>query len=343
MEKKELDELSTKELGELFPIIISEPNSEWEKIFEIEKKELFKILGHDIALRIEHFGSTAIPNLASKPTIDILVEIPDNETIKDEITKKMKSSGYHYIPRNDCPPPYIMFVKGYTNEGIKGQSYHIHIAEKTHKGLWDRLHFRDYLIKNKKCAIEYENLKRKLSKKYKYSREAYTKSKTDFIMRITEIACVENEYSKLVEYLIENNITISTAESCTGGLIAKLITDVPGSSKVFIGGIVPYSNEMKEKLLGVSPKTLLECGAVSENTVKEMLEGINRATSSDIAIATSGIAGPGGGTELKPVGIVYIGIKYLSQENIKKYVFKGTRNNIRMETAHKIYELLKNL
>ncbi|NOY36307.1 MAG: GrpB family protein [Chlorobi bacterium] len=193
MIKKDLDRLSTRELGELFPVIISEPDPEWKKLFETEKKELKRILGQKAVVRIEHFGSTAVPNLAAKPTIDILVEIPGNEKTRNEIKQKMKSEGYHYIPREDCPPPYMMFVKGYSDEGIKGPSYHIHMAEKEHNGLWDRLYFRDYLIKNKETAREYERIKRELAEKFKYDREAYTEGKTGFILKITEKA--KKEYT----------------------------------------------------------------------------------------------------------------------------------------------------
>lgn len=192
MSQNKLDRLSTKELGKLFPVIIAEPNPEWKIIYETEKNELIRILGQK-ATKIEHFGSTAIPNLEAKPTIDILVEIPENKKIKDEIIQTMKSEGYHFIPRKDCPPLYIMFVKGYTNEGIKGQAYHIHMAEKEHNGLWDRLYFRDFLIDNKKTAKEYERIKRKLAEKYKYDREAYTEGKTEFIKRIT--AKAKKEYA----------------------------------------------------------------------------------------------------------------------------------------------------
>ena len=188
MTKKDLDSLSTEELGKLFPVIIAEPNLEWKELFEIEKIEIYRILGKEVAIRIEHFGSTAIPNIRAKPTIDILVEIPEGKKIKDGIIQRMKSEGYHYILRNDCPPPYIMFVKGYTEEGIKGQSYHIHMAEEEHDGLWDRLYFRDYLIKNKEIALEYEKLKHELAEVFKYDREAYTEGKTEFVLRITEKA-----------------------------------------------------------------------------------------------------------------------------------------------------------
>ena len=109
----------------------------------------------------------------------------------------MKSNGYHFIPRNDCPPTYIMFVKGYENEGFKGQAYHIHMAEKEHNGLWDRIYFRDYLIDNRETAREYERIKRNLAEKYKYDRDAYTEGKTEFVKQVTEKAKITNAQQKI--------------------------------------------------------------------------------------------------------------------------------------------------
>jgi len=150
-------------------------------------------------------------------------------------------------------------------------------------------------------------------------------------------------YQSLIETLKKKNVTISTAESCTGGLISKLITDIPGSSEVFIGGIVSYSNEMKMKWLGVTKETLEKYGAVSENTVKEMLEGILRQTGSDFAVAISGIAGPTGGTAEKPVGTVFIGVASHDQMIVKKFVFKGSRETVRMKSAEKVLKLIPKL
>ena len=114
---------------------------------------------------------------------------------------------------------------------------------------------------------------------------------------------LEEEIGKL---LIANNLSLSTAESCTGGGVAALITSVPGSSGYFKGGIVAYDNEVKKNLLGVSPETLSAYGAVSRETVIEMAKGAMNRLKTDCAIATSGIAGPGGGTPEKPVGTVWI-------------------------------------
>ena len=107
---------------------------------------------------------------------------------------------------------------------------------------------------------------------------------------------MEELAKKIAPLLKERHLKVATAESCTGGLIGHIITDVPGSSEYYEGGIISYSNEMKMRFLGVREQTLKEYGAVSEQTAKEMAEGVRKATDADIGIATTGIAGPGGGT-----------------------------------------------
>ena len=112
----------------------------------------------------------------------------------------------------------------------------------------------------------------------------------------------------LVCLLTERNLTLATAESCTGGFIANRITNVPGASEVFLGGVVAYSNEAKKKFLGVRPETLSRHGAVSEAVAREMAEGARKKFGADFAIAVTGIAGPSGGTKAKPVGTVFIAL-----------------------------------
>ncbi len=149
-----------------------------------------------------------------------------------------------------------------------------------------------------------------------------------------------SDYSRLVEFLKKKNLTIATAESCTGGLIAKLITDVAGSSDVFPGGIVSYSNEMKQKWLNVKEETLINYGAVSEETVCEMLDGIIEETGANIGVAVSGVAGPGGGTKEKSVGTVYIGIIFNGNKIVEKCFFQGSREDVRNSSAEKILEMI---
>lgn len=115
----------------------------------------------------------------------------------------------------------------------------------------------------------------------------------------------------------DRGLTLATAESCTGGLVAKRITDVSGSSKVFMGGVVSYSNDVKIKILGVSEETLAAHGAVSEETAREMALGARERLGSDIAVSTTGIAGPSGGSEEKPVGTVCFGVA--SSHGVKTY------------------------
>jgi nicotinamide-nucleotide amidase len=130
---------------------------------------------------------------------------------------------------------------------------------------------------------------------------------------------------KIGELLIEKKLTIGTAESCTGGYIAHLITSVSGSSTYFKGSIVSYANEIKEDLLHVKKETLEEFGAVSEQTVSEMLSGALLQLKVDVAIAVSGVAGPNGGTAEKPVGTVFIGIATNDKQYIKKLSFTNNR------------------
>lgn len=120
-------------------------------------------------------------------------------------------------------------------------------------------------------------------------------------------------------------LTLTTAESCTGGLVASRITDVPGSSTYFLGGIVAYSYEAKAALLNVSWDTLNGKGAVSHETVIEMAQGARKALGADIGVSVSGIAGPGGGTPEKPVGTVWIGLATPSGEEARHFVWEGDR------------------
>jgi nicotinamide-nucleotide amidase len=134
---------------------------------------------------------------------------------------------------------------------------------------------------------------------------------------------------ELVLILKEKNLTISTAESCTGGLIAKKLTDIPGSSAVFKGSIIAYSNEIKENFLDVSPATLKQYGAVSENTAAEMASGIQKKFITDISVSTTGIAGPDGGSDIKPVGTVCFGFRINESQHTFTRIIKGNRDRVR--------------
>ena len=142
---------------------------------------------------------------------------------------------------------------------------------------------------------------------------------------------VEKEVLEEAVYklLCKYHLTVATAESCTGGLLAGRLINVPGISANFKEGYITYANESKEKILGVSHDTLENYGAVSEQTAGEMAQGCKTVAGTDIGIGITGIAGPDGGTEQKPVGLVYIGCCYKDRTYVRKCIFTGNRREIR--------------
>ncbi|MDM8533063.1 competence/damage-inducible protein A [Clostridiaceae bacterium HSG29] len=151
---------------------------------------------------------------------------------------------------------------------------------------------------------------------------------------------MEENSKAVTRYLVDNNISISTAESCTGGLLASEIVDNSGVSKIFKGSYVTYSNEMKTDVLDVKNETLDEYGAVSSEVAKEMLNGLNEKMNTDIAVAITGIAGPNGGSIDKPVGLVYIALKIFDSNYIIKNNFRGNRTEIRNRTCKKVFNVI---
>ncbi len=137
----------------------------------------------------------------------------------------------------------------------------------------------------------------------------------------------------VVRLLKEKGKTLATAESCTGGMIGEQLTSVPGASEVYGFGFVTYANEAKEKLLGVKHETLAAYGAVSPETACEMAAGARKVSGADIAVAVTGIAGPGGGTKEKPVGLVYVGISTADGTRAEKLQLSGSRQRIRIRTC----------
>ena len=146
---------------------------------------------------------------------------------------------------------------------------------------------------------------------------------------------------EIVLKLVENNITISTAESCTGGSLGKIITSISGVSSIYGYGFITYANEAKEKILGVKHETLESYGAVSPETALEMAIGAKKVSGSDIAVSVTGIAGPGGGTPEKPVGLVYIAIADKDGAEYRKLNLDGTRGEIRAKTCDCVFRLIK--
>ena len=148
---------------------------------------------------------------------------------------------------------------------------------------------------------------------------------------------------KVVKKLLQKKISLSIAESCTGGLIANTITKYSGVSKIFSYGIISYSNEAKTKYLSVSKTNLSKFGAVSKEVAEDMINGLYENEKTKICISTTGIAGPKGGTKLKPVGLVYIGIKVNKNNYIFKKIYKGKRLEIQRKTRDFIFRKINKL
>jgi len=150
----------------------------------------------------------------------------------------------------------------------------------------------------------------------------------------------EKMESAIVRLMTRRKLTLALAESCTGGFIANRITNVPGASKIFRGGIVAYSNDAKKKFLGVRAKTLERHGAVSEAVAREMAEGARKKFRADIAVAVTGIAGPGGGTRGKPVGTVFISLAGKSETVVERRLNPFSREKFKETTAKQALNLL---
>ena len=178
--KKSLNDFTIAELGQLFPIIISDYSDKWPDLYALESKIITDSFSKAEIVRIDHIGSTAIPRLKAKPTINILLQVTEQIDIQ-KLKDTFKSIGYEINNHPENPAPHLTFVKGYTNQGFKGQAYHVHIR---YRGDWDEIRFKDYLIKHNDIAKEYESLKLELAEKYKHDRELYTDSKTEWIKKI---------------------------------------------------------------------------------------------------------------------------------------------------------------
>lgn len=182
--EKQLNEMTHEELWQLFPIILTDHNPEWASRYKEEEMILHSVVGKEHIKRISHIGSTAVPGLIAKPTIDILMEVKQSTPDK-YIIDSMINAGYIYSAQPRNPAPHMMFMKGYTPEGFKGQAFHVHVR---YPGDYDEIRFRDYLLSHPDAAKEYGELKVSLKEKYEHDRDGYTFAKTGFIRRIVELA-----------------------------------------------------------------------------------------------------------------------------------------------------------
>ena len=176
------------------PVVIVPYDPGWPEKFRLEKEHLQNSLPADLIRRIEHFGSTAVPDLAAKPVIDLLIEVADLEETQKRIVPVLTGQGYEYFWRptkgDDGPPFYAWFIKRDPKSGER--THHLHMVEADFTEHWDRLLFRDYLIAHPETAQEYGILKENVAKKHPRDRVAYTQARTEFIERITDLARREN-------------------------------------------------------------------------------------------------------------------------------------------------------
>lgn len=176
-----LTKMTNAELWELFPVILTEHDPRWEEHFRVERALIESCVGKEAIVRFSHIGSTAVPRLVAKPTVDMLLEIADGAAL-DGLKAALKGIGYLFSPQPENPALHMMFLKGYTPQGFCGQAYHLHVR---YGGDWDELYFRDWLRMRPEVAAEYGALKRELQTRFAHDRDGYTEEKTAFIREAT--------------------------------------------------------------------------------------------------------------------------------------------------------------
>ncbi len=177
--------MTDEERGKLYPIILSDYNPAWPQWYTEEKDRLIFLIGAEHIMRVTHIGSTAVPGMTAKPTVDILLEISENTDI-ERLIASLPEEEYiclrqQTIPTNDR----VLFLKGYTDCGFGERVYHIHVRG---RGDWDEVRFRDYLITHPETAAAYAELKRELKERFLHDRDGYTSAKGAFIRAVTEQA-----------------------------------------------------------------------------------------------------------------------------------------------------------
>ena len=189
--KSNINELSRRELGQLFPIKLMKHDPAWIGMAFEEEMFLRFLLGDDV-VRITHIGSTSVPDLLAKPTIDLLLEIDEHADVQ-ALLQRLSKEGYEYNYDKTRIAPGYMLMKGYTMQGFVGQAFHVHMR---YPGDYDEVYFCTYLANHKDVAQAYASLKADLGKRFEHDREAYTNGKTAFIQKYTALARKENANTK---------------------------------------------------------------------------------------------------------------------------------------------------
>lgn len=329
----------TKELGAKYfnkKMILHEPSLEWiKKYLDIKDEEAL-----EANKKQAYFpeGATILPNEKGTAPGAIISENNKTLIILPGPPKEMKSMFNNHV---------VKYLSDMTGEVIKSKTLRIF-------GIGESLMAKKIndIIQNSTnptvapYAKDYEVTLRVTAKEKNEEKcEALINPKCEEIKSILgEYIYGEGETSLdtvVAELLCKKKLSISTAESCTGGMVAATLISYPGISDVFKEGAVTYSNEAKMKRLGVKEETLNNFGAVSEETAREMAEGISREAKTDIGISTTGIAGPGGGTEEKPVGLVYIGVCIKGNIIVEKFNFTGDREAVRKKATMNALNILR--
>ncbi len=329
----------TKELGAKYfnkKMILHEPSLEWiKKYLDIKDEEAL-----EANKKQAYFpeGATILPNEKGTAPGAIISENNKTLIILPGPPKEMKSMFNNHV---------VKYLSDMTGEVIKSKTLRIF-------GIGESLMAKKIndIIQNSTnptvapYAKDYEVTLRVTAKEKNEEKcEALINPKCEEIKSILgEYIYGEGETSLdtvVAELLYKKKLSISTAESCTGGMVAATLISYPGISDVFKEGAVTYSNEAKMKRLGVKEETLNNFGAVSEETAREMAEGISREAKTDIGISTTGIAGPGGGTEEKPVGLVYIGVCIKGNVIVEKFNFTGDREAVRKKATMNALNILR--
>ena len=329
----------TKELGAKYfnkKMILHEPSLEWiKKYLDIKDEEAL-----EANKKQAYFpeGATILPNEKGTAPGAIISENNKTLIILPGPPKEMKSMFNNHV---------VKYLSDMTGEVIKSKTLRIF-------GIGESLMAKKIndIIQNSTnptvapYAKDYEVTLRVTAKEKSEEKcEALINPKCEEIKSILgEYIYGEGETSLdtvVAELLCKKKLSISTAESCTGGMVAATLISYPGISDVFKEGAVTYSNEAKVKRLGVKEETLNKFGAVSEETAREMAEGIAREAKTDIGISTTGIAGPGGGTEEKPVGLVYIGVCIKGNVIVEKFNLTGDREAVRKKATMYALNILR--
>lgn len=179
-----LDQMTDEARWQLFPVLLQPYDPVWVERYRQEEAAICETIGAENIARVTHIGSTAVPNLIAKPTIDILLELRPEADVQI-IEQQILGLGYLLTEQPGNPPPHMTFLKGYTPRGFEGQAFHLHVR---FRGDWDELYFRDYLRDNPQTAARYAEIKQELAERYRHNRDAYTAAKTKFVRYVTGLA-----------------------------------------------------------------------------------------------------------------------------------------------------------